>query len=183
MPVSIIWSDSSLGSQVDEIDHGNVANGAYTTAETIFLRHDGDNTITSCAFYFKQVVDGYGGGFSGPADYSEIKSWGDNDTANGHGGIQLNMDPGNTTGWHVTTWGLSEATKQTAIAFTMSNGIGDVIGNAVTLPTEMSVGMLVDGEIPTGVEASFLCRIKVPTDEDLAGTREIQQVLRYSFTS
>jgi hypothetical protein len=93
------------------------------------------------------------------------------------------MDPTNTTGWNVTTWGLSNATKQTAVAFTMSNGIGDVIGNGVTLPTEMSVGMLVDGEIPTGVEASFLCRIRVPTDEDLAGTREIQQVLRYSFTS
>jgi hypothetical protein len=44
--------------------------------------------------------------------------------------------------------------------------------------------MSVDGTIPNGVNnATFQMRIKVPTDEDTAGIRQFDQVMKYTFTS
>jgi len=183
MPVSITWSAASLGSAITNIDYGAVSNGAYTSAVTTYLNHDGLNSITQAGFFFQQKVTGYSGSFSGSIDFTEIKGWGDDDTVNGHGGAQVNMDPTNNTGWNVTTWDLSESTKQTSVAFTMNAGVADTSPNWILLNSNMAAGMTVDGTIPTGVEASFLTRFQVPTDEDTVGTRQIDKVLKYTFTS
>jgi hypothetical protein len=93
------------------------------------------------------------------------------------------MDPTNSTGYNATTWNLSNTTKTTTVAFTMHTSVADTTNNAVTLKEHMSAGMSVDGQIPNGVEARFLARFLVPTDEDTAGVRQIDQVLKYTFTS
>jgi len=184
MPVSITWSLISAGPGVTLVDHGNAANGEYTSPnQNVYINHDGVNPITNAAFYFQQKATGYSGSFSAVADFTEIKGWGDNSTVPGHGGVQINMDPTNNSGYNATTWNLSESVKQTGVAFTMNTGVADSSSNAVTLDSEMATGMTVDGEIPSGVEARFLARFQIPTDENTAGVRQIDQVLKYTFTS
>lgn len=184
MTVSITWALTSMGSPVTLVNHGNAANGEYTSPnQNVYIRHDGSNPITNCAFYFQQKASGYTGSFSAAADFTEIKAWGDSSTSSGHGGVQVNMDPTNSTGYNATTWNLSNTTKTTTVAFTMHTSVADTTNNAVTLKEHMSAGMSVDGQIPNGVEARFLARFLVPTDEDTAGVRQIDQVLKYTFTS
>lgn len=187
MPVSITWSSTSGGAATTLIDHGSVANGAYSSPnQDVYLSHDGLNSITACAFYFQAKASGYTGAASGVLDFAEIKAYGDLSTVSGHGGVQLNMDPLNASVYNATTWDLSESVKSVGsptYAFTMKTGTGDTSSTAVTLNALMSAGMTVEGEIPTGVEARFLARFQVPTDEDTAGIRQLEQVLLYTFTS
>lgn len=188
MVVSVTWATSPGGSAASLIDHGTASNGTYGTSQQIYLRHDGLSSINNCAFYFQLKTGSYTGDGSAAADFDEIKGWGDNNSASGHGGIQINMDPSNTTSWNATTWDLSESTKQTTVAFTMHTNVGDQTSSAVTLKEHMdgtAAGgtMTSDGTIPTGVEVSFLIRFQIPTDEDTTGTRQIDQVLKYTFTS
>jgi len=100
------------------------------------------------------------------------------------------MDPANTTVYNATSWDLSESTKSTGVAFTMRTGTADLLANAVTLKETMDgVGgnsgtMPADGIIPAGVtDARFLIRFLIPADEDTVGIRQIDQVLKYAFTS
>lgn len=184
MPVSITWSEVSSGPAITSVDHGTVGNGAYTSPNLqVYINHDGANPITDCKFFFQQKATGYAGDASASLDFSEIKAWGDDSTVAGHGGVQVNMDPSNNSGYNATTWDLSESTKQTGEAFTMYTGVGDTSAAGVTLDAEMAVGMTTDGEIPAGVETSFLCRFQIPTDEDTVGIRQIDQTLKYVFTS
>jgi hypothetical protein len=185
MPVSITWSTSDNGSAISSVNHGNTANGSNTTAQQIFIRHDGGNPITGCAFYFGQKGGTYSGDFDAATDFAEIKGWGDGGTANAFGGVQINMDAeGSFSGG--ATWDMSESQKTSSdgYKFTMRTGTGDGSSNAVTLSEKMSSSMSVDGTIPNGVtSASFQIRIKVPTDEDTAGVRQFDQVLKYTYTS
>lgn len=189
MTVAITWALSALGTGISEIDHGNVSSGAYTAATQVYVRHDGANPITNCGFYFAQKASGYAGAQSAALDYSEIISeWGDESVAADHGGIQVNMDPDNLTGYNASTWGLSESTKQTTVAFTAHSGVGNNAANKVFLKEHMDGtlsggGMPTDGEIPSGIEVSFLCRFQIPTNEAVLGIREIDQVLAYTYTS
>ena len=189
MVVSVTWATSPSGSAASLIDHGTATNGTYGSSQQIYLRHDGLNSISNCGFYFQLKTGSYTGDFSAAADFDEIKGWGDSNSATGHGGIQVNMDPSNTTGWDVGNWDLDNSNKQTTVAFTMHSLIGDQSTNSVTLKEHMDGtgagggSMTSDGEIPTGVEVSFLIRFQIPTDEDTTGIRQIDQVLRYTFTS
>lgn len=185
MPVSITWSATNNGTAITSVNHGNAANGTNTTAQQVFIRHDGANPITGCAFYFGQKTGSYTGSFNAAADFAEIKAWGDGGTANAFGGVQVNMDAeGGFSGG--ATWGMSESQKTSSdgYKFTMRTGVADASGNAVTLSEKMSASMSVDGTIPNGVtSATFQIRIKIPTDEDTAGVRQFDQVLKYTYTS
>jgi hypothetical protein len=78
----------------------------------------------------------------------------------------------------------SQKTSSDGYKFTMRTGVGDASGNAVTLSEKMSASMSVDGTIPNAVtSATFQIRIKIPTDEDTAGVRQFDQVLKYTYTS
>lgn len=185
MAVSITWSSTAGGTAITNVNHGNASNGANTTAQQVFIRHDGANPITGCAFYFAAKAGTYSGSFNAATDFAEMKAWGDGATANAFGGVQINMDAeGGFSGG--ATWGMSESQKTSSdgLKFTLRTGVADATGTAITLSEKMSASMSVDGTIPNGVNnATFQMRVKVPTDEDTAGIRQFDQVMKYTFTS
>lgn len=185
MPVSITWSASAGGAAVSSVSHGSAANGSNTSAQQIYVRHDGDNPITGCAFYFAQKGGVYSGSEDAATDFAELLAWGDGGTSNAFGGVQINMDAVNGFSGGAT-WGMSEAQKTSAdgFKFTLRTGVGDSSVNAFTLVQEMSASMVMDGEIPNDVnDACFQIRLKVPTDEDTPGVRQFDQALKYTYTS
>ena len=185
MAVSITWSSTAGGVGITSVSHGSATNGANTTAQQIFVRHDGTNPITACAFYFAQKSGSYTGGFTATTDFAELLAWGDGATANAFGGVQINMDSeGSFSGG--ATWDMSQSQKTSVdgLKFTVRTSTGDATGTAVTLSEKMSTSMSTNGTLPNAVtNASFQIRLKVPTDEDTAGTRQFDQVLKYTFTS
>lgn len=185
MAVSITWSLTNNGTGITLVDHGNAANGQNTTAKQVYIRHDGANEITNCAFYNQQKSGSYTGSANAAADFTELINWGDGNTANSFGGFQVNMDAeGGFSGG--PTWGMSETQKTSAdgLKFTLRTGVADNPTNAVTLSEKMSTNMTTNGVIPAGVtDVTFQCRIKIPVDEDTAGVRQFDQVLKYTYTS
>lgn len=185
MAVSITWSATAGGTAITNVNHGNAANGAVTSAQQVYIRHDGTNPITGCSFYFGQKTGSYTGSFNAAADFTEIRAWGDGGTANAFGGVQVNMDAeGGFSGG--ASWDMSESQKTSTdgYKFTMRTGTADVTGNSVDLSEKMSASMSVDGTIPNGItNVTFQIRIKIPTDEDTAGIRQFDQVLKFTYTS
>lgn len=185
MAVSITWSNTAGGGGITGVSHGSSSNGSNTTAQQVFIRHDGSNPITGCAFYFAQKSGSYSGNDTAAGDFAELLAWGDGATANAFGGVQINMNAeGSFDGG--STWGMSESQKTSVdgYKFTLRTGTADNTSNAVTLSEKMSASMSTNGTIPNGVtDASFQIRIKIPTDEDTAGTRQFDQVLKYTYTS
>lgn len=185
MTVTITWSTTQNGSAQTSLDEGSLSAGSNTTAQTVFLRHNAVNPITSCGFFFTQKSGVYSGSVAAPDDFTELISWGDDSTVNGFGGIQVNMDAINSfTGG--ATWGMSSSQKTSVdnLKFTARTGVADKSINAVTLSKNMSSGMSVDGTIPAGVtDVRFQIRVKVPVSEGTLGTRQFDQVLKFSFTS
>jgi hypothetical protein len=183
--VSITWSASAGGATITSVNHGSAANGANTSAQQIYLRHDGDNAITGCGFYFVQKAGAYTGDFNAPTDLAEITAWGDEDSSSGFGGIQINMNAEGTFDGGAT-WDMDESTKTSpdGLKFTMRTGTGNSAANAVTLSETMSASMSENGTIPSSInDVTFQIRIKVPTDEDTPGVRQFDQVLKFVFTS
>lgn len=181
--VAIIWSLTSQGSGITDLDHGSLENGESSDIANVFLRHDGNNAITDCSFYFQAKTGVYSGAFTAAADFAEIRGWGDASVIADHGGVQINMDPTNNTSYNVSTWDLDESTKATAVAFTMHTGTGDSVNNSVLLNANMSANMNINGEIPVGAEAEFMVRWNIPSSEDAAGARQITQTLQFTYTS
>jgi hypothetical protein len=185
MSVSITWSSTSGGSTISNLAHGNASNGANTTAQQIYVRHDGAAEITDCVFYFGQKTGLYTGNATAADDFTELVSWGDGATANAFGGIQINMDAVNGfTGG--ATWGMSESQKTASdgLKYTARTSVGDSSGAGIPLRQEMSSSMTGDQIIPAGVvDASFQLRLKVPQDEATIGIRQFDQILSYVYTS
>lgn len=185
MAVSITWSATAGGTGITSVSHGTSVNGANTTAQQLFLRHDGLNPITACAFYFSQKSGSYTGSATAPGDFAELLAWADASAADDFGGIQINMDAeGGFSGG--ATWGMSQSQKTSVdgFKFTARTGTADSNANAVVLSEKMSASMVSNGVIPAGVQdATFQVRVKVPTAEDTAGTRQFDQVLKFTYTS
>ncbi len=185
MAVLITWSSLAGGTAIASLDHGSSGNGTNTTAQEIFVRHDGDNTITNCAFYFAQKTGTYTGDVTAADDFSELLEWGDASTAGAWGGIQINMDAtGGFSGG--STWDMSETQKTSVdgLKYTVRTGKGHNSANSVLLATTMSSSMTTAGELPADVtDASFQLRLKIPSTEDTAGVRQFSQVLVYTATS
>lgn len=185
MAVSITWSTTAGGTGITSVSHGTSVNGGNTTAQQLYLRHDGLNPITACAFYFAQKSGSYTGSATAADDFTELLAWGDEVAVDDFGGIQVNMDAeGSFSGG--ATWGMSESQKTSVdgYKFTARTGTADSNSNAVVLSEKMSASMSTNGVIPAGVQdATFQIRVLVPTAEDTAGTRQFDQVLKFTYTS
>jgi hypothetical protein len=176
MVVSITWSASEGGTAIPEpLDHGNIANGTQSTAQDLFVRHDGTNPITSVGYYaqaFSGDYAGNGGNASAAADFTELIGWGDNYLATDEGGFLINQ---NRAGAFPATD--SEVHK---------TGTGDSASNAFTLQatsfTAASTGTTA-GQLDSGDESQVNVYIAVPTTENTAGVRLFDQVLKFTFTS
>jgi hypothetical protein len=181
--VSIVWSITNGGVALSSVlDAGSKANGETTDSTELFLRHNGSNVITAVGLYVREYTGTYSGGATSSADIAELISWGDASTANGFGGLLVNMDAVNsyaTAQWPVL------ATKDTTYGFVCRTGVGDSEGNAVTLSKNSYSATGTDGEVPVGSSPNvrFAVRIAVPNDEDTLGIRQVDFMATYSFTS
>jgi len=53
--VSVIYSLTNGGVEISSaLDHGDMSNGDISSAQTIYLRHDGANPITSAGIFIRQ---------------------------------------------------------------------------------------------------------------------------------
>lgn len=180
MSVSIIWSTTNGGSAIsDYVDHGDIANGDSGAAQEIFVRHDGDNAITSVAFYIREYSGTYNGDATASADLAEIIAWGDASTSSTFGGVMINWDATNS---YAASWPTYSSKAPTG-SFVHITGTGDSEGNAVTLPT--TTGALTAGQIISSASPNvrFKMRVDVPSDEDTVGVRLFDHVCVYAYTS
>jgi hypothetical protein len=188
MAVNISWASNNSGSAISQpLSHGNVTNGNATTAQTIWVYHNGANSITNCAFYLAQYSGSYNGGASASADYSELLAWGDGAGASSFGGYWINADAADA---FANSWPtLSNKTNTQGTAFAFRTGTGDLSGNAITTPAAMAGGGGGSaGTIPYhangyGGDYKFQAKVSVPSDEDTAGKRQFDLVLKYTYTS
>lgn len=181
MSVNVIWSYTNGGDSISStIDHGNASNGDTTTGLELFLRHDGDNEITSVGLYIRDFSGTYSGDATASNDLSELLAWGDASTSSAFGGFQVNFDA--VGSYPTASWPLYNS-KTPSNGFVHRTGTGDSELNAVSIPT--ATGATTAGEIPSGNSPNvrFKVRIQVPTSEDTAGVRQFDQVVKFSFTS
>lgn len=181
MSVSIIWSLTNGGQAISSIiDHGNSSNGNVTSAQELFVRHDGSNNITDVGLYIRQYSGTYNGSFTAIADIAEILGWANESTEAGFGGFHCNLLA--TSNYLASGWP-TYSNKSPTGGFAHRTGVGDSEGNAFTLP--ITTGALASGTIQTGTAPNvrFKVRIQVPSDEDTIGIRQWDHVLKYNFTS
>lgn len=188
MAVVITWSLTDGGAAIsDPLDHGTDAAGVTLTEQEIYLRHDGANPIIGCKFYLAEKSGIYSGSASPSDDLAEILSWGDGLAAGGpaeaseFGGFQFNMDAINAYAASWPTFGLEGGVGDVAVV--CRTGIGDNTDNGIVLHTSM--GLASSGTIQTGSTPNirFKMRIQLPADESVTGDREVDQKLRFTFTS
>jgi len=188
--VSIIWSTSNGGDAIAAIvDHGNSSNGDTTSAQELFIRHDGDNSITNTKLYIRAVSGTYSGTLTAVADLAEILSWGDQSTEAAFGGLQCNFLATSsyaTSGW--PTYSSKDQTDEEGDdiiyrGFVHRTGVGDNETNAVDIPT--TAGATAAGEIQAGSTPNvrFQMRMQIPAAEGTVGIRQWDSVLTYSYTS
>lgn len=194
VPIQIVWSLENGGSSLDEpLDHGNNAGSNITTAQTIYVRHNGENKITNCGIYLRAFSGSTGDGetYSGDAatptdDYNELVQWGDYTDPGFFGGFQVNMDAAG--GFPSYNWP-DETNKVAAsgLGFVVSSGVADTEANAFEIKKEMSgttIGVT-DGEIPPGSAPNYRMqtRIQIPASGVDAGIRMFEHVLKFTFTT
>jgi hypothetical protein len=170
MVVDITWSESQAGSAISSpLSWGNVGNGS-SLEDDLYIRHDGVEKITNCAYYIQAYTGTYEGSFDAATDYAELLSWGSDDTD----GFLINQNllgsfPGGSYVSHKTDRGTS------ASPITLDSD--SIIGGASLSDGEM------EGSAVGSEEAHIKVKIAVPSAETGAGTRYFDQCLRYTYTS
>ncbi len=160
MTVSITWASTPAGGAITPPnDLGDIGNGKNAT-DDIYIRHNGANKITACGFFIQAYSGSYTGGATAAADYSELLEWGGRAGPTPPvGGFYIAQDS--------PTW--TYAVHKT--------GQG-----TVTVPIALSCGS-VAAEIQNTEEVHIKIKVAVPSDEDTAGTRQFDQVLKFTYTS
>ena len=181
MTVSLVWSSTNGGVAITSLDHGAASNGAETTEQELFLRHDGVAEITDVVFYVMEFAGTYLGGATAAADLAELLAWGDLSTLTGFGGLLFNFLA--TTSYPSSGWS-TYASKDPTGGTVVRTGVGDSEGNGIPLPIT-TTGAVAAGEVPTGASPNVRFKIKyvVPADEDTVGIRQIRVVTAYNYTS
>lgn len=169
MSVSITFSINQGGSSISDLNHDNIDNGAQGATQHVYIRHDGDNEITSCTLYMQAYTGSYVGGASAADDYNELIAWGDAWAAAGDGGFEINQDL--VGGFQDSNWVVHKTGQGTS---------------AVPIPLDGDCivgGPGTDGEIGSGEDAHVQLRVNIPAGEDTAGIRQFDQVFGFTFTS
>lgn len=186
MTVVITMSNVSGGDQVEEvIDMGTVDPEKASGVSDLYVRHDAvNNPITDCGFYIVRYAgDDYDGASDPDLDYTEVLAWGDT-TANGHGnqidsdatqgGLFINQDHSN--GFLPATWTVFNSSRGPSNSSPLQLS-ADAINISPALYTPVA------GELPQNGEAHVQTRWDIPDTATTAGSRYIQLVLAYSYTS
>ncbi len=184
MSITVVWSSTSGGSAIAApLSHGTgLRQGTSSAYQTIHLRHNGANPITSCGIYLQPYTGTYTGDFTAAADKAELLEWGDGITAQTFGGIQLNMNASGSfpdASWPI----LSDKTTSDGKGFTIRSGVGDSSTNPITIHSATgatSSGTLQAGSSPN---ISFQMRLVIPQSEDTSGSRIFELILTYTSTT
>jgi hypothetical protein len=169
--VDITWSESQGGAAITPpLSWGNVGNG-NSAEDELFIRHDGVEKITDCAYYIQAYTGSYTGSFDAATDYAELLAWGAGNTE----GFLINQDL--LGGWAAGYTSHKTGRGTSTVPITLDSD--SIIGEA----------SLDDGEIegsngPGGAEEAHIkVKIAVPAAEGDAGTRQFDQCLKYTYTS
>lgn len=187
MTVSITWSTTNGGSAIEgnSVDHGDLTNNSSSTAQQIYIRHNGANEITDCGFYVQAASDSYGGDFTAAGDLSEILAWGNALVSADYGGFELNLDADSSYpsgSWpSVTTKSVTDTGR--TIGVVCRTGVGDSTANKISLVTDMGCTASETIQTGSGPNVRFKCRFTVPQSEDTVGIRQIKVTLTYTYTS
>jgi hypothetical protein len=182
MSVNITWEIDSVEGTL--VTHSPTSNGSSSTQKVITVKHDGNNQITSCRLWLTAVSSGYSGSASPATDLTEFIGWADQNSLNGFGGLQVNMDAAGS--FPVDKW--PSWTQKFGDDFSsFYTGRGNLAENGVLLHPNMNSNppMPANGTIPADCTTwpTFQTRIHVPQDENNAGTRQVEQRLRFTYTS
>lgn len=190
MSITVHWASDDNGTDISQaLDHGNIATGNLSAADTIYIYHDGTNNLTSAAFYLDQYSGAYSGNASALEDLEEILGWGDSAIAANFGGYLINMDADNN---FAAAWPnqANHNVGTTGFVFNNLDSQGDSIANGITLAADMKGdGTGSAGVIPAntpngyGTNYKFQAKVQVPTNEGTLGIRQFDLVLSYSYTS
>jgi hypothetical protein len=162
------------------VDLGTVANGATTSGQNLFVKHDGTQKITGLSYYIQAYSGTYGGNYTAAGDYAKLKSLGD-----GSDGYQVcevwNESPTFTTLFQVATGaGDSFAARRTVPTTAMIyNNAGAEA--AASSPVAGEVGP--SGNTVLGSFAKLRERIKIPGAEVDGGYRQFDVVFAYNYTT
>jgi len=176
----IIWSLTNAGPAItEEYDHGSATNGASTPSKEFYLRHTYLNPITNASLFTRLVTGTYGGAKNAQDDYDEIVGWGDETDVDDFGGLAVNMD---ALGSYATAWP-SYLVPTATEAYMVATGRGDSELNARVLTTQ--TGCPTEGQVLNGGSPNvrFKVRFDIPNNEGVLGIRQVEQVLRYDYTS
>lgn len=192
--VSLTLSRTEAGSAVADLlsggssgcDIGTVANGSSSTAQEIYVRHNGTQNITSVAYYIQAYTGVYGGDFSANADYAKLLALGDG--AGTYGLLfdeDWNSSPNFTTKFKIKTGTADSFANKRSIqisALSYWNGstkvdpTGGVIG--ILAPNDNSAGAQLYGN-----RLLLRYRIDLPLSEVDGGIRQFDIVTAYTYTS
>lgn len=184
MAVNIYWAGDDAGTPLEQTyDHGDVANGANSAAQTIYLYHNASDDLNNCGLYLAQKSGIYTGDSSAAEDYQELLDWGDGVTATSFGGLCVNMDAAGTwaDGWPV--WN----DKNPTYGFVCRTNIADTIDNAIDLSSR--TGASSDGVLQAnppngyGIGVAFQVRVTAPSEENVPGVRQFDLCLYYTQSS
>lgn len=183
MPVNFVLSSENGGSALEEpYSLGAKANGQATDALTLYLRHDGADSVTDMAFYIDEYDGAYIGDATAAADYTELKDWGDAVTSPAFGGLQINQ---NAIGaFPSASWPLFNShISGDGFGYVFNSNQGSTSLNAISLLPES--GAIAEGELQDGVapDVRVQLRLAVPDDEDTTGVRQFNLKWAYTFTS
>ncbi len=191
MAVSTTVSKTLAGTMVADVlsgsttgyDLGIATQSAGTTpVNTVYFRHNGVNAITNASYYIATYSGTYGGDYNAATDYAKIISHGD-DTS-GSFGLQVEETYSSSafsspytikTGQAINF--ASKRTLQTSSVF-YNNA---TVETAPITPIAGSLGA--SGNVTLGDNAKLRLRYIIPTSEQLAGKRQFDIVLSYSFTT
>lgn len=185
MSITITWSQTSGGDPItDPLNHGDVQADDEGVAQTVYIKHDGDNPLTDVGLYIRQCTAMYTGSFSPLSDFKEILSWGDETEEDDFGGFLINFlakESFPSRGW--ATYSNKDVKVGSVWEGTVHRtGVGDTIDNAILLPT--STHASAEGELQNGATTvHFQVKVKVPKNETEIGYRQWDQILRFNYTS
>lgn len=182
MSVVVTFSASNGSSAIGSpVSYGNTSNGATTSSQVIYIRHNGANPITGCGLYV-EVASPYAGDFTAIADKTEVIGWGDGASAPAFGGYEINM---NATGtFPGASWPtFAHKTTVDGYGFTVRTGVGDSSSNAITIPTVTGASSSGTIQIGASPNVRLSTRVVVPANEDTLGARQFRLILKYVYTS
>jgi hypothetical protein len=190
MAVNVYWASDNAGTAIVEpLDHGTVSPGNASTPQTVYIWHDGDYDLTSCAFYMAEYSATYSGTASAAADFAELLAWGDAASGTNWGGYCVNMNASGAFSTPYPSFG-TLSVSGLSYCFSSGSGMGSESAEAIALPAEMDGdGGGEAGVVPAnppngyGTNYKFQSKIIVPSSETTGGIRQFDLVLSYRYTT